>query len=153
MTKLESFIANNEMVARAADLAREAHEGQTYDNGPYFENHVLKVAGRVADAGFDFPTVMVALLHDVVEDTDVTLQEIYDKFGLIVMNGVGDMTHDGDVSYMNYLMDIENHHAIVVKYMDMTENLSNNPSPKNKMKYEMGLDYFRRVHPQYVKYL
>jgi (p)ppGpp synthase/HD superfamily hydrolase len=147
---LDDYCREYPDVAYAVAFAKEAHAGQKYGDGDYFEDHVARVAERVAAGGWTESAVIVALLHDVVEDTEVTLQEINDTFGMGVYLGVRDMTHDDDRSYMNYLMDIQNWTAIVTKCADMTENLSNNPSEKNRMKYEMGLDYLRREHPRYT---
>lgn len=135
------------MIEKAHAIARIAHEGQLYGGKSYYENHVLKVHARVAK--LDEETQCIALLHDVVEDSDVTLQDLVDAgFSPVVVYGVMTMTHDPDKGYMEYLMDFVASKAVVVKYADMSENLSNNPSAKNRMKYEMGMAYFRRYHHQ-----
>ncbi len=65
-----------QLVRDAAVVAQRAHDGQTRASGePYFQ-HVLAVAGMLADLGFDAETLAAAILHDVVEDTDVTLADI-----------------------------------------------------------------------------
>ena len=67
-------------IGRALDLARIAHEGQEYRPGePYFDIHVRTVAARCVRFGDE--AVVVALLHDTVEDTPVTLDEIAAAFG------------------------------------------------------------------------
>lgn len=135
------------MIEKAHAIARIAHEGQLYDGKSYYENHVLKVHARVAH--LDEDTQCIALLHDVVEDSDVTLQDLFNAgFSPAVVYGVATMTHAPDKGYMEYLMDFVSTMAIEVKYADMSENLSNNPSAKNRMKYEMGMAYFRRYHHQ-----
>ena len=69
------------LIREASQLALRAHDGQTRASGkPYFE-HVQAVAGLLADLGFDSETIAAAILHDVVEDTDVTLEVIRQQFG------------------------------------------------------------------------
>jgi len=68
--------------ARALHVATEAHKGQDrkYGGGPYI-THPIRVSERVASAGLGADVVAAALLHDVVEDTPVTLAEIRADFG------------------------------------------------------------------------
>lgn len=149
MIDLVTFIRNDVYGHRAAEMAMNAHENQLYGGYPYFEKHVMGVASRVARAGFPEEYILVALLHDVIEDSDLyTMQDIANEFSPEVVTGVQQMTKSDDVSYMNYLISIDAAVAVVVKIADMMENLSNNPSAKNKMKYEMGLDYLAHVYPQ-----
>jgi guanosine-3',5'-bis(diphosphate) 3'-pyrophosphohydrolase len=66
----------------ALDLAAKAHAGQRRKGGriPYI-NHPVEVARLVAEDGWPEAAVIAALLHDVVEDTDVALAQIEDSFG------------------------------------------------------------------------
>jgi GTP diphosphokinase / guanosine-3',5'-bis(diphosphate) 3'-diphosphatase len=69
-------------VQAALALATAAHDGQfrLYDGDPYI-THPVAVAEMVAADGGDENEVIAALLHDVVEDTDVTLAEVHAHFG------------------------------------------------------------------------
>lgn len=58
-----------------------AHEGQMRKSGEPYISHPVAVAGILAELHLDVPTLVAALLHDVVEDTGVTKQEIGDQFG------------------------------------------------------------------------
>ncbi len=58
-----------------------AHEGQTRKSGDPYITHPVAVAGILAELHMDTPTLIAALLHDVVEDTGVTNQEVSEKFG------------------------------------------------------------------------
>ena len=70
-----------DLIARACALAREAHRGQTRASGePYFL-HSLAVATILAALHMDHETIAAAILHDVVEDTEVNLQQIEADFG------------------------------------------------------------------------
>lgn len=67
---------------RALRWAAVAHDGQVRKGAktPYFE-HVVGVAMILDRVGFDEPVVVAGLLHDVVEDTEVTLDQVRDRFG------------------------------------------------------------------------
>ncbi|MCU1494172.1 MAG: (p)ppGpp synthetase, RelA/SpoT family [Acidimicrobiaceae bacterium] len=69
------------LVRRAHALATRAHEGQTRLSGEPYVTHSIAVATIVAQLGLDGTSAAAALLHDVVEDTDVTLEEIEADFG------------------------------------------------------------------------
>ena len=70
---------------QALRYAAMGHEGQVRRNSgvPYFE-HVVAVAWILDRAGFDEEVVIAGLLHDLVEDTQITLADIRQKFGLVV---------------------------------------------------------------------
>ena len=69
-----------EMV-RAFELAQVAHEGQLRKSGELFIEHPIGVARILARLGMDSTTIVGALLHDAVEDTDVELEDIEGSFG------------------------------------------------------------------------
>src|SRR3954451_3748702 len=69
------------MISRAYELARDAHQGQTRKSGEPYVQHPVAVAKIVAELGLDDVTVSAALLHDAVEDTGVTLDDLIAAFG------------------------------------------------------------------------
>jgi GTP pyrophosphokinase len=69
------------LVQRAYEFARQAHRDQIRVSGEAFISHPLAVARILAESGFDPTTVSAALLHDVIEDTPVTLDELRAEFG------------------------------------------------------------------------
>jgi GTP pyrophosphokinase len=66
---------------RAFELATTAHDGQVRQTGEQYITHPLIVAEILADYGMDEATLLAAILHDVVEDSDFTLEEIVEQFG------------------------------------------------------------------------
>jgi GTP diphosphokinase / guanosine-3',5'-bis(diphosphate) 3'-diphosphatase len=68
-------------VRRAYEVAGEKHTGQQRKSGQPYISHPLGVAVIVADLGLDATSVIAALLHDVVEDTSMTLAEVETQFG------------------------------------------------------------------------
>jgi GTP pyrophosphokinase len=80
------------LILQAAEVATKAHAGQRRKSGEPYVTHPIAVAGVVADLGLDAQTVVAALLHDAVEDTGVTLEEISDLFGETVARIVDGVT-------------------------------------------------------------
>jgi GTP pyrophosphokinase len=68
-------------VIRAYEYANQAHEGQLRKSGEAYITHPIAVATELADLGLDTATIVAALLHDVVEDTLATRDEIQSYFG------------------------------------------------------------------------
>jgi len=78
-------------VSRAYEVAAEAHQGQYRRSGDPYITHPLAVGVILAELGMDEPTVVAALLHDVVEDTPVLLESVREEFGdlvALVVDGV-----------------------------------------------------------------
>ena len=76
--------AEQSEIESAYQYSKNAHAGQFRDSGKPYIQHPLAVADILADWRFDSQSITAALLHDVVEDTTVSLQQVRDKFGLIV---------------------------------------------------------------------
>ncbi len=72
---------DTEKIKKAYELADKAHEGQMRTSGDKYITHPLAVASILLDYCMDTDTVCAALLHDVVEDTAVTLEELRRQFG------------------------------------------------------------------------
>ena len=86
---------NVEMIHKAYQLAEKAHEGQFRRSGEPYICHPLHVACLLVDLGMDSESVAGGLLHDVVEDTAVTVNEISSQFGpdvALLVDGVTKLT-------------------------------------------------------------
>jgi GTP diphosphokinase / guanosine-3',5'-bis(diphosphate) 3'-diphosphatase len=77
---------------RAFEVAERAHEGQVRKSGEPFIEHPLAVAGILADLRLDTTTLIAALLHDTVEDTEITLERLEEEFGGEVTRVVDGLT-------------------------------------------------------------
>lgn len=89
--------AEVDFIRRACMMAQEAHQGQTRASGePYFQ-HSLAVANILANLHLDYETIAAAVLHDVPEDTAVTLEEIQAEFGETVAKLVDGVTKMGQI--------------------------------------------------------
>ncbi len=84
-------------ILRAFEFAKKAHVGQQRRSGEPYINHALQTAIFIADLKMDSPAVMAALLHDVAEDTDVSLNTIQKEFGRTVAHLVGGVTKLGKI--------------------------------------------------------
>jgi guanosine-3',5'-bis(diphosphate) 3'-pyrophosphohydrolase len=84
--------ADRELVRKAYERAAEAHVGQRRVSGEDYVQHPLQVAAILADLHLDGHTLAAALLHDTVEDTDLTLEELEAEFGPAVARLVEGVT-------------------------------------------------------------
>ena len=84
--------ADEDLLNRAYVYAMKAHGSQKRASGEAYFNHPLEVAAILADMKLDSATIAAALLHDTVEDTEATHQEIIDKFGSEIASLVDGLT-------------------------------------------------------------
>ncbi|MGJ8680220.1 bifunctional GTP diphosphokinase/guanosine-3',5'-bis pyrophosphate 3'-pyrophosphohydrolase [Paraglaciecola sp.] len=81
--KLEIYLPPNRVAdtERAFVVARDAHSGQMRSSGDPYITHPVAVAAILADMRLDHETIMAALLHDVIEDTDCSKEDLSKEFG------------------------------------------------------------------------
>ena len=104
---------------KALQIAYHAHHGQVDYGGIPYIFHPCHLAEQMTDEY----TTCVALLHDVVEDTQVTLAELEQHFPKEVTKAIALMTHADDVDYYAYVAKIrENPIARAVKLADIAHN-------------------------------
>ncbi len=84
--------ANLELIQKAYVYAATAHAGQTRLSGEPYLSHPLAVAHTLAELGFDEATIVAGLLHDTVEDTKATIEELDELFGEDVADIVDGVT-------------------------------------------------------------
>jgi GTP diphosphokinase / guanosine-3',5'-bis(diphosphate) 3'-diphosphatase len=93
-TRLESA-ADSDLATTALRFARRVHLGQhRKQTGEQFVEHPIAVARLLSDAGYDSGLLAAAYLHDVVEKTDVELDEIRERFGPAVADLVDSLTEN-----------------------------------------------------------
>ena len=103
----------------AMRIAYRAHHGQYDKSGIPYIYHPIHLAEQMKDEY----TTCVALLHDVVEDTNVTLRELSEIFPKEVTDAVALMTHTDDTDYLDYVRKINvNPIAKAVKLADLYHN-------------------------------
>lgn len=123
------------LVQQAYVVARDAHAPQTRSSGEPYITHPVAVSSILADMHMDHETLMAALLHDVIEDTPVSKEELASKFGQTVaelVQGVSKLDkvkfkdyHEFEVTnlqkmFMAMTQDIR---VILIKLADRTHNM------------------------------
>ena len=159
---LKTIKANNpnsdlDPVKKAFAFAKAKHEGQFRVSGEPFFMHPVAVANILADMGLDTSSIAAALLHDVVEDTDATEEDIIREFGDSVALLVSGVTKLGKIPYTsNEEQQIENLRkmflamakdvrVIVIKLADRLHNLRTlgaMPEAKQRAKARETLEVF-----------
>ncbi len=84
-------------IIRAVEFSKKAHQEQKRNTGEPYVVHELETAAFVADLKLDSQTIIASILHDVVEDTNVTLSEVQKEFGKTVANLVNGVTKLGKI--------------------------------------------------------
>jgi RelA/SpoT family (p)ppGpp synthetase len=84
--------SNTKLITDAYEFGKEMHEGQTRHSGePYF-THPIEVAALLAQQNLDDSTIVTALLHDVIEDTEATYKEVAKRFSVEIAQLVDGVT-------------------------------------------------------------
>jgi (p)ppGpp synthase/HD superfamily hydrolase len=108
-----------ELTIKAMNLAYSAHHGQFDKGGVPYIFHPIHLAEEMDDE----ISTCVALLHDTVEDTAVTLEDLEKEFPAEVVNAVRLLTHGEGVDYFDYVCAIrQNPIAVKVKLADLRHN-------------------------------
>ena len=90
---------DTKLISRAYEFAKSQHEGQLRKSGEPYIIHPVQVAYILSTLGLDDSTICAALLHDVVEDTNVTKKDIIEKFGEEIAEMVDGVTKLNKLEY------------------------------------------------------
>lgn len=134
------------LTKKALKLCFEAHKEQVDKSGMPYVFHPFHLAEQMIDEA----TSVVALLHDVVEDTDITFEELEKQgFSDEIVNALKLLTHDKNTTYMDYVAEIKkNKIATAVKLADLKHNsdltrlnVIDEKALKRKEKYEKAIEF------------
>jgi GTP pyrophosphokinase len=115
----------NKLVDKALEFASEKHKGQLDDQGrPYFFAHIVQVHSILKDITDDEETLCSGILHDIIEDTDITYQTLIREFNKPIADIVYELTHEGSRETGYYFPRLTTRKAIMVKFADRLSNLS-----------------------------
>jgi len=113
------------IVAKAYKFAEKAHKGQLDDDGNEYIQHLEGVVNILFDLTNNANLIAAAYLHDVIEDTDATYEDVVKEFGKDVAELVHEVTHKGQKdSYGFYFPRLHTKEGIMLKYADRLHNIS-----------------------------
>jgi GTP pyrophosphokinase len=126
--------ADVDMVRLAYDFARDAHGEQKRLSGELYIEHPLNVAYKLAQMNLDLPTIIAGIIHDVPEDTNITIEQIEKNFGKEVAILVEGITKLGTIKYRGleryaenlrkmFVAMAEDVRVVFIKFADRIHNL------------------------------
>ena len=128
-------------INKIEQIAREAHEGQKRWNGDEYITHPIRVSEKMPNDKLK----AIALLHDVMEDTDYSMSELIGKgVDKKIVQTLCFLTRCENQTYSEYINQIIksidiNTDAVIVKIADLEDNLSDITPGNKKDKYELAL--------------
>ncbi len=142
---------DTDMVRLAYDFAKKAHEGQFRKSGEPYIIHPVGTAMILAHMRIDPNIIVAALLHDVPEDTAVTIEEVEKNFGPDIAGMIRGITKLGKLKYRGVERYIENLRkmfvamaedirVMIIKFADRVHNLSTLDSLPPKKRFRIALE-------------
>jgi GTP pyrophosphokinase len=144
-------------IRSAYDFSARCHEGQKRQSGEPFLQHPLQVAGVIADLKLDVSSIVTGLLHDTIEDTACTRQDIESRFGKEIAKLVDGVTKIGKIEFRTreekqaenfrkiILAMADDLRVILIKLADRLHNmrtLEHLPEPKQRTIAQETLDIY-----------
>ena len=132
---------------KALMIAKEAHKGQKRWNGDEYITHPIRIASKMEN----WRLKIIAVLHDVVEDTNVSLDDLK-MFPKEITIPLQLLTHNKNQSYADYIRGFKwfvdagsryNQYAAKVKMADLEDNLKDLTQQQRIDKYELALLYLK----------
>ena len=159
---LESYLPDNQVqqILAAYEFGAAAHKGQSRQSGEPYITHPVAVAQELAEMHLDSEAICAAILHDVVEDTPATLEEIEEKFGqeiALIVDGVSKLDQiqfrsraeaQAESFRKMMLAMIEDIRVILVKLSDRLHNMQTlgaMPAKKKKRIARETLDIYAPI--------
>ena len=163
LESINTYIEDEEQISiikKAYNFANKKHSGQLRKSGEPYIIHPLNVALILSGISADYETISVALLHDVLEDCDCSVEEMEDEFGVNITRLVTGVTRLSRINFSTeneYLIDYykkiivgmsEDVRVIIVKLADCLHNMRTLwalPDERQKIKAHETLDIFAPI--------
>jgi guanosine-3',5'-bis(diphosphate) 3'-pyrophosphohydrolase len=146
-----SIKLNVQLIKKAIFVAKKYHEGQVRQSGEPYYSHPLEVASMVSDYLPDTSAIIISILHDTLEDTELTYEIIAEQFGNIIADGVQDLTRikpSGKITsadMLKHLWKEKKYNLALIKLFDRLHNMetifAKSPEKQKKIVTET-LQYF-----------
>lgn len=143
--------ADLDLVQHAYNFAADAHSAQKRNSGEPYIIHPLSTAITLAEMNLPGPIIAAGLLHDVPEDTEVTLEQIEQEFGSEISKLVAGITKLGKIKYRGieryienlrkmFLAMAEDVRVVIIKFADRLHNLETLEAIPPKKQYRVALE-------------
>jgi (p)ppGpp synthase/HD superfamily hydrolase len=131
-----------DIIEKAIQFATEKHEGQLDDEGLLAINHPIQTAILISLVAIDdHNLIAAAYLHDTLEDTNTTYDELVKEFGTDIADLVNEVTHEGTKDAHGYYFPrLATQRGIMLKFADRLSNLSR----MNSWNKERKAQYLKR---------
>ena len=134
---------------KALEYASERHKGQLDDQGrPYFFAHLVQVHSLLTDVTDDEETLCAGVLHDVIEDTKTTYDDLVKEFNKPIADLVMELTEERGSDDGSFFPRLHSRKAVLVKFADRLSNLSRMDDwPGDRQQRYLEISRFWRSEP------
>lgn len=119
-----------EVINKAISFAKKYHQGQLRKSGEPFYSHPLEVAYIISDYNLKTDVIAASILHDIVEDTEVTIKIILENFGPRIAEMVDRLTRDRPdgsklsiKELLNNAYELQDQEVVLIKLIDRLHNI------------------------------
>lgn len=140
----------NDIALKAFSFAEKKHINQNDDSGFPYINHPIAVAEILRQITDDQNVIAAAYLHDTIEDTDTTYDELVAEFGTDIADLVNEVTHEGKDDHIGfYFPRLKTQRGILIKFADRMHNLSRmQPWSESRQQHYLKKSKFWKSSPE-----
>lgn len=139
------------LIEQAVIFADKAHAGQQRQSGEPYVTHVIETACNLARIQADIPTIIAGILHDTLEDTDATPEQIQENFGEVVLGLIQGVTKLGKLKYQGverhaeslrkfFIASANDIRVVAIKLADRLHNISTLEHVKPEKQHRIAIE-------------
>lgn len=139
------------LIEQAVIFADKAHAGQQRQSGEPYVTHVIEAACNLARIQADIPTIIAGILHDTLEDTDTTPEQIQENFGEVVLGLIQGVTKLGKLKYQGverhaeslrkfFIASANDIRVVAIKLADRLHNISTLEHVKPEKQHRIAIE-------------